>query len=324
LDTLRRRRAALAALLCAVALATAGPAAAVGDGAELGLRVVGQSGSHYDLTMLPGDAVELELEITNNSDRQASAYTYAADVYTTVNGGFGGRLRDEPTSGATRWLDYDAETLFLAVGAQSVRSFTVTVPDDTAPGEYITSIVLETELVDQRQALAVVVTIPGKRSPALEIGEATHSVVGLASVLSVAVSNNGNVRLSPTVTLELRDSAGAHLTDASLHMDSFYALTDSSVEASLDVLLLPGTYSIDVVAEDVQQGIRETARVSFVVGGDPILATAAVIVTGITRMMEVGGTDIPVVLVVGMLGAVAMVAGTLRGSLHRPERRPGR
>ncbi len=256
MDTMRRRRAALLAVTCLVGWAAAGPAAAGGDGAALGLRAVGQSASHFDVTMRPGEALTLELEITNNSDAQASAYTYAADVYTTVNGGFGGRLREEPTSGATRWLDYNPETLLLAVGSQSIRPFTVSVPDDAGPGEYITSIVLETELIDQRQALAVVVTVPGMRSPALEIGEATHTVVEGTSVLSVAVSNPGNVRLSPMVELDLRDANGAHVTDASLHMDSFYALTDTSVELPLDVLLVEGTYSIELVAEDVQQEIR--------------------------------------------------------------------
>ena len=322
--TIRRGRAALLAVTCAVAWATAGPAAAANDGAALGLRVVGQSTSHYDLTMRPGESAELELEITNNSDAQASAYTYAADVYTIVNGGFGGRLRNEPRSGATRWLDYNSETLLLAVGAQAVRSFTITAPERAAAGEYITSIVLETELMDQRQALAVVVTIPGRRSPALEIGEATHAVVGGASVLSVAVSNEGNVRLSPMVKLNLRDGTGAHVTDASLHMDSFYSLTDASVEVPLDVLLPSGTYWIDVVAEDAQQEIHETARVSFVVGDDGIAAAASGIIASITEMMEVGGTDIPVALVVAGLGAVAMVAGTMRASLHRLKRPPDR
>ena len=322
MDTIRRRRAALLAVTCLVGSAAAGPAAAGGDGAALGLVAVGPSSSHFDLTMQPGEARTLEVEITNNSDAPASAYTYAADVYTIVNGGFGGRQRGEPTSGTTRWLDYNPETLLLAVGSQSIRRFTVTVPDDTRPGEYITSIVLETELIDQRQALAVVVTVPGPRSPALEIGEASHAVVEGTSVLAVALSNEGNVRLSPMVELELRDATGAHVADASLHMDTFYALTDTSVEVLLDVLLVEGTYSIEVVAEDVQQEVHETSRVSLVVGGGGIFGAGNGIVGILTTEMEIGTTRIPVILVTGLLAGVVMVAGTMRASLHRLKRRP--
>lgn len=324
MDTRRRWQAAVLAVTCLVGWATAEAAAAGGDGDALGLRAVGQSASYFDLTMRPGESRTLEVEITNNSDAQASAYTYAADVYTIVNGGFGGRQRDEPTSGTTRWLDYSSETLLLAVGARSIRSFTVTVPDDTGPGEYITSVVLESDLLDQRQALAVVVTIPGERSPALEIGQASHAVVGGTSVLSIALSNKGNVRLSPLVELELRDATGAHITDASVHMDTFYSLTDTSVEVPLDVLLLEGTYSIETVAEDVQQEIREATRVSLVVGGDGIAGVGNAIVDILTTDMEIGTTQIPVILVVGLLAGVVMVAGTMRASLHRRKRRPSR
>jgi hypothetical protein len=74
-------------------------------------------------------------------------------------------------TGTTTWLDYPAETLDLDPGRKVERDFTVTIPDDTPPGQYITGIVLQTaepiavgESTMLRQnivkAIAVFITIP--------------------------------------------------------------------------------------------------------------------------------------------------------------------
>ena len=332
MHNLHVRPAAVATFIGMLTLATAGPATAGGAAADVGILPVGQPTPIFDLTMRPGDVRTLEVEITNNGDAQVTAQTYAADVHTMVNGGFGGALRGEPTTGTTRWLDYEAGTVQLEAGGRTRRAFTVTVPSDTGPGEYITSLVLEPELPlatgdgradepPERDAVAVVITVPGARSPDLEIGEATHAVVAGTSVLSVAISNPGNVRLSPLVELTVFDADDRRLNQASVQMDTFYAATDTSVEVVLDTLLRPGTYSIDVVAQDVQQDTSSAARLTFVVGGDAIAALNGII-SSLTRVMEVGTTDIPVVLIVAILSAVAMVAGTMRAALHRAKRRP--
>lgn len=317
------RPAAVVVFIGLLTWAMAGPAAAEGGGADLAILAVGQSTSPFDLTMRPGDAQTLEVEFTNNGDAQATAQTYAADVHTNVNGGFGGALRDEAMTGATRWLGYHAGTLHLAAGARARRAFTVTVPNDTGPGEYITSLVLEMEKPMttedgeaaslERHAVGVVVTVPGARSAALAIGEASHAVVGGTSVLSVAISNPGNVRLSPIVDLTLSDADHRRVTQVSVQMDSFYAVTDTTVEVALDTLLPSGTYSLELVAEDVQQEVRATASLTFAVGGDG----GGGIIGSLTSTMRLGSTDIPVLLVFAILVGVTMVAGTMRLALRR-------
>ena len=181
--------------LAGVLVAFVAPAAVLAqDGAvRLSLRAIGQAGSFFDLTLRPGETRSLEVEIINAGKAAVAARTYAADVYTIINGGFGGRLRAEPETGTTTWLDYTADVLQLPAGRTTHRSFAVTVPIDAGPGEYITSLVLENDqpipgggavALDQiiRQAIGVVVTVPGERAPALAIGEAYHKVVAGSSV----------------------------------------------------------------------------------------------------------------------------------------------
>ncbi len=170
------------ALLALLAALLAPVMAHAQDGTvELALRPIDQTGQFFDVTMHPGETRTLEVELANVGDAAIAVRTYAADVYTIINGGFGARLRDEPQTGTTLWLDYPTDVLQLPAGKGIRRTFTVAVPADAEPGEYITSLVLENDepirgsgdvALDQivRQAIAVVVTVPGQRSPALAIG----------------------------------------------------------------------------------------------------------------------------------------------------------
>jgi hypothetical protein len=195
------------------------------------------------------------------------ARTYAADVYTIVNGGFGGRLRDEPATAMTGWLDYPTDVLDLEPGDAVRRRFTISVPQAAVPGEYITSVVLENEVpvpgsgpvaLGQvtRQAVAVVVTIPGPRRPALTIGAARHEVAAGVSIVSVAVANPGNVRLKPLVGFRLFDSAGHLVSATQFRMDTFYSWTTSSIEVPLGSILQPGAYTIALGLDDAANDVH--------------------------------------------------------------------
>lgn len=302
-----------------LALTCLAPAVVLGESApvELALLPVGQAGSYFDLTMQPGETRSLEVEISNNGAGGILARTYAADVYTIVNGGFGGRLRNEPSTGTTRWLDYESDLFDLAAGERSYRSFSVTVPLDTGPGEYITSLVLENEQpfemvgmvgADQvvRQAVGVLVTIPGERSPRLEIGLASHAVVAGRSILSVAVENSGNVRLQPLVDLTLLDGDGDQVSRASVQMDSFYAATDTFVEVPLATLLLPGEYSIEFVIEDASQGSRASGTIPLTVDAPAAAPPDQGVVPGLTDVSQDAG--FPLHLVAALAAAVALGA----------------
>jgi hypothetical protein len=263
-------------------LALAAPGVALADGArmKLSLQPVGQPGSFFDLTLRPGETRKLDVEIGNAGTARIAARTYASDVYTIVDGGFGARLRDDLQTGVTRWLDYRTDVVELSVGEAVRRTFRVAVPSDAGPGEYITSLVLENDdpirdngpvALDQivRQAIAVVITVPGPRSPALAIGRAKHSVVAGRSVVAIDVENPGNVRMKPVAALTLHDAAGVLVGEATVPLDTFYADTRASMEMPLDRLLLPGTYTARLSLDDARQGVRVAGTSSFVVEAAP-------------------------------------------------------
>jgi hypothetical protein len=332
-NRLPRRRAALISLFGAlVVLAAPGAASiraatAADIGVKLVLRPLDQPGSFFDLTMRPGETRSLAVEIGNDGHEALAARTYAADVYTIINGGFGGRLRDEPRTGTTRWLDYAPEVLELSPGEDVHQAFTVAVPADATPGEYITSLILENDapvsgggpmVLDQvvRQAVAVVVTVPGLRSPGLRIDDATHTVVAGTSIVSVAVENTGNVRLKPVIAFTLLDPAGAQVSQTSVPMDTFYARTATFVEIPLAALLAPGMYTIRLTLDDAAEGARaEASSIRLVVEAMPDAASDGGIAAGLTDVLaSIGDGRISAsVRGVALVGLAAVIALGLLG-----------
>ena len=313
----------MVALLGILATSLAPTALAANGQIKLALLAVEQPGSYFDLTMRPGESRSFRVDIANDGDAALAARTYAADVYTIINGGFGGRLRGEPQNDMSRWLDYPTEVFQLPAGKSVRRTFRVEVPPSTEPGEYIASLILENDqpipgdgavALDQivRQAVAVVVTVPGRRSPALEIGEASHKVVAGRSIVAVAVANPGNIRLKPLVGFTLRDAAGAQVSRASVQMDTFYAHTDTFVEVPLAALLLPGRYTVELTLVDAAEEARAASGpLALVVEAPAVTGSGGGVVPGLTDVTQPGGDghiSIPV-------QALALAAGLLLGGL---------
>ena len=328
---MHRRPARLGLLGLMLALAGAGlPAAALAEtgAVRLVLQPSGQSGAYFDLVMQPGELRHLAVDVGNDGSAAILARTYAADVYSIVNGGFGARLRDEASTATTRWLTYAPETLHLSPGERTTRPISVSVPLDTPPGEYVTSIVLENDqpvvtgdaaAMDQviRQAVAVIVTIAGSRDPRLSIGDAGHRVVAGRSVIAVAIDNPGNVRLTPEVVLDLFDATGAPVSAATLTMDSFYAHTSSSVEVSLAALLAPGDYTVDLALVDVPRGASATAEgLPFTVAQPPPQASGGP-VAGLAPVSQPSGGPPLLMILAALLAAAALGAGTAWVAVRR-------
>ncbi|CAN5461891.1 hypothetical protein BH20CHL6_BH20CHL6_15390 [soil metagenome] len=108
------------------------------------------------------------------------------------------------------------------------------MPASATPGDYITSLVIENAdpvegtgpvAVDQvvRQAIAVVIDVPGPRTPALAVGGGEHRVVNGNSLFLDRAAESGNADLKPRADVVIRDAAGAETKSFRIAMDSFYA-----------------------------------------------------------------------------------------------------
>lgn len=343
-----RRPAAMVAALglsALIALGTSSLALAAEPAVKLSITPEGVSGSYFELTMKPGEMRELAVVIGNHGTAMVPVRTYAADVYTIVNGGFGARLSGEPTGETTSWVTYQSEVLSIEPGSGIRRTFTVTVPLDAAPGERITSLVVQNDKPDStgtgvviqqvlRQAVAVAITVPGPLVPGLRIGAARHAEVAGRSVLAVEVENTGNVLVRPTADLTLSDGTGKIVSTGRVPMGSFYAGTSTLVELPLAALLLPGEYRIGLSLADPERGARAEAReLAFAVATPPaaesaadgavreLTAVAQQLATSFSPAAAVGTIQVGAVAV-SLVASLIAAAGMLLGMLTRGRRRP--
>jgi hypothetical protein len=228
------------------------------DGAYFTLEA--ELGSTHTLTAVLGNAGTGPLEL----------YTYVGDAFTLVNGGFGVREEDEPRTEASTWIDYEAGPLEFAPGEGIERSFTVTVPEDAEPGEYIAGIVLQTAepveiegstMFDQlvRKSVAVFITVPGETTPGVEVGtpEIQGNVAGQRVV--VPVNNTGNVLLKPTGEVVLTDDAGNEVFKQPFAMGSVYAGMGTTLEVPLPPALPEGNYQVSMNMSDPVTSLEASA-----------------------------------------------------------------
>lgn len=302
--------------------ALAGPlnGAAAADSQQpvnLSLKPVGQTGSFFSLTMAPGESRQLKVELGNHGTVAIAARTYAADAYSLINGGFGAKDRDSTATGTTTWLSYTPQVLELPAGQGITRTFAVAVPAGAAPGDYISSLVLENDVPVQgsgtivlnqivRQAIAVSIHIPGPIQPGLAVGTAGHAIVADRSVVDVQVKNTGNTNLKPAGKLVIRDHNGKTATQAPVTLDSVYARTDTKIETTLDGKLQPGDYTVTLTLNDPATKTAVDGTVPFTVNEQAPATSVGEQQGQLPKIIQDAGTGpVPYLLSAGVLAALA-------------------
>ncbi len=318
-----------------VGLATVTASIAADPPIQLAAAPVDEQGQFFERSLPPGGSAELVIDLANYGEGAVRARTFAADVYSIINGGFGARLRDEPISGTTTWLDYPTQVLDIGPGEAVRRTFTVTVPAGTEPGEYLSSIVVENEepLISGegmafnqfvRTAIAVAVVVPGPAEAAAELGEARHSFLDGRSVVGVAINNVGDLLLRPAGSFRIVTEAGDPVDDRMVAMDSVYAHTSTWLEVVLVRPLAPGRYLARVELTDAARGAPVRGERPFMVGEDGTgpAADSATAATDTVALPIVGNVPRPdgavLPFVIGsFIGALAVALLAIRWRRRR-------
>jgi hypothetical protein len=152
------------------------------------------------------------------------------------------------------------------------RTFKVSVPADAKPGEYITSLAIQSADAQAtnstgiairqvvRQVIAVAITIPGPHLPSFEIGAASYRTVAGTSLIAVVVKNTGNVHLKPAGDFVLRDANGVEVSRYPITMDTLYAGTSTFVEVPFGGRLKEGDYTAALALTDGKQHAQASAQ----------------------------------------------------------------
>jgi hypothetical protein len=187
-------------------------------------------------------------------------------VVPVTNGGFAVAMADVvPTSTAT-WIDYPAETYDFGPREGTERTFTVTIPEGTAPGQYIAGLAAETtepmaiegtDLLNQviRKSIAVFITVPGEMDAEFTLGEPEFVTDGVTSQIIVPVMNEGNVLVRPTGELTLSDANGDVVATVPVAMGSVYAGFTVPLSVSLITQIPDGDYTLSGELKDEESEV---------------------------------------------------------------------
>jgi hypothetical protein len=315
------------------ALATGSVALAADAPIKLAVEPVDEKAAFFERSLDPGESAQLVVDLSNYGVATVRARTFAADVYPIINGGFGARLRGEPATGTTTWLDYPTETIEIGPGQAIRRAFMITVPAGAEPGEYITSIVIENEeplasgegvAFNQfvRSAVAIVVVVPGDADAELRLGDARHSFLDGRSVVAVAIDNVGDLLVRPGGTFSLTTNSGATVDSRQVAMDAVYAHSSTWLELVLDRQLAPGRYFANIEVTDPDRGGPAAGARPFDVGEDPLppAGNPATLATDTVNLPVVGTIDGGTSVILAFGGGVLVCAIAI-GILARTRRR---
>jgi hypothetical protein len=220
-----------------------------------------QENGYLSIEIEPGGSQEVAVVFGLTVGDKQEVSVYKADVFTAPNGGFGARNLGDPATGPTTWLDFETTTHTFAVGEGIERTFTIAVPSDTAPGEYVTSLVIQnaeplpipnSQMFDQtiRLALPVLITVPGPLQDDVELGDPTLVVDIDALRLVVPITNSGNTIVKPMGAIVLTDpDSGDVLITAPVEMGSVYAGHETTIEIVIRNDLRPGDVNLDVAVD---------------------------------------------------------------------------
>lgn len=230
---------------------------------EFVIQPVGEyPNGYFDVTLKPGESISLQASIrTTETSAPVSLRTYRTIAVHPVNGGFGaGSEADDPTGAAT-WVDYPAQAFELGPAESQEVSFTISVPADAAPGEYVAALVVQTDgplpipgmdTFDHviRNALGITITVPGEQTFGIELGEPTLTLVGNATELTFLVTNTGNTFVRPTGDISITAKDGTAVAQAPVAMKAIYGGNTASLVVSLPQALPEGTYRVSASLHD--------------------------------------------------------------------------
>lgn len=267
-------RAAAVALLAALGLLAAGAGPASADG-EVSWTVTtasndfGSGRQNYSYTLDPGGRLEDGLVVVNHGTAPLRLAVYAADGFTGEDGGLDLLAGDAKSTRVGAWVHPDRPDVTVPPGESANVPFTVSLPDDAAPGDYMGGIVTAPAEAGaaggRRQGVRIRLRVGGALKPRLSVED-----------LRVRYSGTSNPfgRGDATVTYTIRNTGNAILAGRQAVSVSgpFGRLGVRSGRIDDSPRLLPGeTWKVAVPVHAVAPALRLTATVTLV----PLLTDAS-------------------------------------------------
>ncbi|MGW5582098.1 WxL protein peptidoglycan domain-containing protein, partial [Micromonospora chokoriensis] len=171
----------------------------------------GEARSSYSYNVNPGGAAEDAMVVANRGPAPLTLAVYAADGFTTDAGQLDLLTRDKKSVAIGAWVKANAESVVVQPGKTAQVPFTISVPENATPGDYVGGILTaltqtdqaEGINVDRRLGIRIKLRVGGELKPNLAIEDLHVAYTGPANpfakgdaTITYKVHNTGNAALS--------------------------------------------------------------------------------------------------------------------------------
>ncbi|MFE4913546.1 WxL protein peptidoglycan domain-containing protein [Streptomyces sp. NPDC056652] len=213
----------------AVAGLCAGPAQAADGDVTWTVRTAAngygddRSSYSYSYTVNPGGQVKDAMVVANRSKSPLELTVYAADGFTTDTGQLDLLTKDKKSTGVGAWAHAGRDSVVIKPGKSAEVPFTVSVPDNATPGDYVGGVLTSLKQadeaeginVDRRLGIRVKLRVSGELKPKLAIEDLHVDYAGSANpfakgdaTVTYTIHNTGNALLSARQTVSVSGPFG--------------------------------------------------------------------------------------------------------------------
>lgn len=299
-------------------------AAAIPDGSS-----TSPNGDYYLLQATPGQEITQQIKIANTNKTPVKVAVEPVDAGTGPNTGTKFGEPGDAKTGTARWITVSSPEITVTDGMERLVTFTVRVPEDTKPGQYLAGIsasvpkdtsdrdkngpnqaAMSLELTFQR-VIAVQIDVPGDWAPKLVVTGAQADATPDGVSVGVHIANQGNAFARGRGSMRVESTN----TDFNFPIDTFVSETAIVMPIAWTDEVVPGTHNVQV---DLQydDGRRTSWNGDIVIAGQ----TQAALEQAIKNMQVTEGGGIPWMLILAGVLAVSFIAGAV--TLRRRGRRP--
>ncbi|MEO3810329.1 DUF916 domain-containing protein [Sphaerisporangium sp. B11E5] len=303
--------ATVVALLAALGFlaAGAGPAAADGEPSwevTTSSNDFGSGRRNYTYALDPGGRISDGLVVANHGTAPLRLTVYAADGFTGEDGRLDLVAEDTRSTRVGAWVHPERPDVTVPPGESAEVPFTVVLPDDAAPGEYMGGIVTSAG-GDRRLGIRVRLRVGGELKPGLTVEDLRVGYAGTSfgtgdATVTYRIRNTGNTILAARQAVSLSGPFGRFAVRAGQVGDS--------------PRLLPGeTWDVSVPVRGVVPALRLTGTATVV----PLLTDAANSVTPLAAVETTAQTwTIPWAPLVVLVVLCALVVAGLVARRRAP------
>ena len=278
---------------------------------------------YYLLRLAPGASITQTVLLHNDNDHSVDVRVDGIDGFTSNATGASYDTPYQHAKATGRWIAVSTPEVTMAQGATRAVDFTVRVPADAAPGQYLGGLAMYVPLgaptttvasasnqatfgitLQGERIIAVEVVVPGAATPNLQVNgvQPTPSPTGLD--LSVAMANEGSAFARGNGVLTVDDTN----TNVPFAIDTFVSHTSIKYLVPWTRTVVPGDHHVSV-------RLTYDGRVSTWNG---TVTIAGAVAAGLERALHqtVPGAPAPpsthsskLPLIAGLAAACACVAG---------------